>query len=54
MFTLVYMEEDSQIRIAVKTKKQLDKFKVHPRESYDEVINRILDNTKYLGVEADD
>ena len=32
------------IQIEEKSKQRLDKFKVHHRESYNELINRLLDN----------
>ena len=33
------------IQLDKKTKKTLDSFKIHPRESYNEVIKRILDSS---------
>lgn len=34
---------DKTIKVTLPTKKRLDKKKIHPREPYDEVINRMLD-----------
>lgn len=36
------MEETTTIRISQKLKAKLDKIKVHPRETYEEVIERLL------------
>ena len=37
---------DTTIAINKELKSRLDKLKVHPREPYQEVIKRILDNMK--------
>lgn len=37
-------EKDTTISISIYDKKRLDKWKVHRREPYKEVINRILDD----------
>lgn len=34
---------DKTIKVNIKTKNRLDENKIHPREPYDEVINRLLD-----------
>jgi hypothetical protein len=34
---------DKTIKITEKTKGRLDAKKIHPREPYDEVINRLID-----------
>ncbi|MBS7610692.1 hypothetical protein KEJ27_00540 [Candidatus Bathyarchaeota archaeon] len=31
------------IKVKEETKKKLDELKVHPRQSYDEVINRLIE-----------
>lgn len=40
------MEETTHIRINKKTKKLLDKLKRYPRESYEEVILKLLKEDK--------
>jgi hypothetical protein len=35
-------EATSPVRISVKTKGRLEQLKVHPRETYDQVIRRII------------
>lgn len=37
------MKKDTVMRIKITTKERLKKLKIHPRQSYDEVINIILD-----------
>ena len=39
-------EEKTTISISFETKKLLDEKKVHPREPYDELLNRLLKNNK--------
>ena len=39
-------EKIPTIKIQISTKKKLDKLKVHPRQSYDGVINDIIDKVK--------
>lgn len=34
------------IKIKEKTKKKLDGLKIHPRQSYDEVIGKLIDQTQ--------
>lgn len=36
------MEKFSTLRVGFETKKGLDKLKVHPRETYDSVIARLV------------
>ncbi|MEM0076809.1 MAG: antitoxin VapB family protein [Thermoproteota archaeon] len=36
------------IKVKEETKKKLDKLKVHPRQSYDEVINRLIKRCRKL------
>jgi predicted CopG family antitoxin len=36
----------SQIRVSAETKKTLEKLKVHPRETYDDVIRRLINTWK--------
>lgn len=36
--------ESTPIRIRKKTKESLTKFRVHPRETYDEVITRLMES----------
>jgi hypothetical protein len=43
---MVLTASDYPVRIAKKTKKRLDALKVHPRQSYDEVINKLIDAQK--------
>jgi hypothetical protein len=38
--------EITTIRVSKKTKETLDKIKVHPRETYEQVILRLVDKTK--------
>lgn len=35
--------ETKAIRLSEETKKRLDSLKVHPRQSYEEVINKLVD-----------
>jgi len=45
--------EKTTIAVTLKTKAHLDKLKIHPREPYDDVINRLLKhNDKVKGGEA--
>ncbi|MCS7135311.1 MAG: hypothetical protein NZ893_02635 [Candidatus Aenigmarchaeota archaeon] len=37
------MEEKTSIKISISTKKALEKLKVHPRQPYDEVIKKLLE-----------
>ena len=39
MFTMEY----KQIRITDKVKKKLDNLKIHPRQSYNEIINDLIE-----------
>jgi len=41
----------SSIQLYEKTKKKLEHKKIHPRESYDSVIKRILENEKIPSME---
>jgi predicted CopG family antitoxin len=34
---------DATIRVSRETKKKLDSIKVHPRQSYDEVIRKLIE-----------
>ena len=43
MFITSYMSEYSTIRISKTLKKKLDELKVHPREPYNDVINRLIE-----------
>lgn len=47
-YTLVYMEETkiTTIKISKDTKSLLDEFKVHQRQSYEEVIRKIIEDSK--------
>ena len=36
------MVADRPLKISEKTKKELDKLKVHPRETYDDIIARLV------------
>jgi predicted transcriptional regulator len=36
--------QTSSLRVNPKTKSRLEKLKVHPRESYDRVIDRLIDS----------
>jgi len=36
------MVETTTIRITEEVKKQLDKIKIHPRETYEDIIKRLL------------
>lgn len=36
------MYNTTTIRIKIETKKELDKLKIHPRESYDEFLKRLV------------
>ena len=38
--------EMKSLKITDATKKALDKLKIHPRQSYDEVIKQIIEKTK--------
>ena len=40
------MVADKPIKISEATKKGLDKLKIHPRETYDDVINRLVEEGK--------
>lgn len=37
---------ETTIRLNVEVKKQLDSFKIHPRETYNEVIKRVMNSPK--------
>ncbi len=39
-------EKSELIKLKISTKKELDKLKVHPRQSYDEVINKLMEKFK--------
>jgi len=41
------------IRIGKDTKEELKKLKVHPRETYDDVIKRLIEECKKRGHEKD-
>jgi len=41
----------TSIQLTEETKKKLDNKKVHPRESYEEVIKRVLDDDDILTLE---
>jgi len=36
------------IKVSTSNKKKLDKMKVHPRETYDDIISRLLNEQKPL------
>ncbi len=36
------MQKFSTLRVTAEVKKEIDKKKIHPRESYDEVLHRII------------
>jgi predicted CopG family antitoxin len=36
-------KEDTHIKLKVAVKKELEKLKIHPRESYSDVIKRIIE-----------
>jgi len=38
--------EITTIQISVETKKKLEKAKIHPRETYEDVIKRLLEKEK--------
>lgn len=40
------MAKITTIKISEETKKKLDKLKVHPRQSYEEVIKKLVENGK--------
>lgn len=40
------MVADKPIKISEATKRGLDKLKVHPRETYDDVISRLVEDEK--------
>lgn len=40
------MVADKPIKISEATKKGLDELKVHPRETYDDVISRLIEEGK--------
>lgn len=40
------MNEITTIRITNKTKKMLDEIKIHPRETYEQVILRVISKIK--------
>ena len=48
------MPEDTSIRIKVDTWKRLNKRKTLPNESFDDVINDVLDTVEQLENEADE
>lgn len=39
-------EKITTIQVKETTKNRMDQAKVHPRETYDDLINRVLDETK--------
>lgn len=39
---LRYMKEITTIKLSKRTKKELNSFKVHPREPYEDVIKRLI------------
>lgn len=41
------------IQVEEKTKKKLDKLKVHERESYNEVIRRMVEECKHIKVDEE-
>ena len=41
----------TSIQLTEETKKKLDSKKIHPRESYEEVINRVLEEDDILTLE---
>lgn len=46
------MVVSASIKIETKTKKKLDSFKIHQRETYDQLLNRLL-NMVNIGVKND-
>ena len=40
------MVETTTIRVELRTKKLLDKCKIYSRETYDDILMRLLDNAK--------
>jgi hypothetical protein len=40
---MVLTAKDKPVKLSDKTKKRLNAIKIHPRQSYDEVINKLLD-----------
>lgn len=40
------MDENTTIKISSKTRDKLEKLKIHPRQSYDEVIEKLLEDAK--------
>jgi len=47
------MVVEKSMKISIKTKKRLDEFKIHKRESYDDAIVRALDSSKTILPEED-
>jgi len=45
------MTATEPIRIGKDTKEELNKLKIHPRETYDDVIKRIIDEYKRCSYE---
>ncbi|HLC86321.1 MAG TPA: hypothetical protein VJG30_03485 [Candidatus Nanoarchaeia archaeon] len=45
------MKKMTTIQLTEETKKKLDSKKIHPRESYEEVINRVLEEDDILTLE---
>ena len=43
---------ETTIRLDINIKKKLDLIKIHSRESYNEVISRVLGNTKKIDEES--
>lgn len=43
---------ETTIRLDINIKRRLDSIKIHPRESYNDVIARILGNTKQIDKES--
>lgn len=47
----MYME--TTIRLNTEVKNQLDKLKIHTRESYNEVLRRLIEECKNVGVDSE-
>jgi predicted CopG family antitoxin len=44
---------ETTIRLNTDVKNQLDKFKIHARESYNEVLRRLIEECKNVGVDSE-
>lgn len=45
-YTWIYMEKEITIKVKKETKDLLDLIKIHPRQSYDEVLRRLIEEHK--------